>query len=72
MEEAGRVIESIQPADDGSAGDHAEVGEDAQGPKKTPLDVLTGKLEKAITDERYEDAARLRDEINQLKKNTDN
>jgi bifunctional DNase/RNase len=72
MEEAGRVIESLQPADGESGGEDAEGDKNAQAPQRTPLEVLVGKLEKAISDERYEDAARLRDEINQLKKNTDN
>jgi protein-arginine kinase activator protein McsA len=39
----------------------------------TPMDMLDRDLAKAIVDERYEDAARLRDEIKRLKTtHTDN
>jgi protein-arginine kinase activator protein McsA len=39
----------------------------------SPLEVLQRKLEQAVIDERYEDAAKARDEINRLKHtHTDN
>jgi len=69
MEEAGRVIEEKQEpgADDGVP----ETAPDAESPPKartlTPMDMLNRDLEKAVADERYEDAARLRDEIKRLK-----
>jgi protein-arginine kinase activator protein McsA len=52
--------------------------EPAKGPAKTPakpqtpLEALQSKLEKAVVEERYEDAAQLRDEINRIQKHTDN
>ena len=72
MEEAGRVLDSLEP-DPESHGD--EDDEDAEGgepSRATPLEILNRKLEKAISEERYEDAARLRDAIQNLEKNTDN
>lgn len=44
----------------------AERSEDA--PPSDPIERLTLEMQKAIEDERYEDAARLRDEINARKK----
>jgi bifunctional DNase/RNase len=41
---------------------------EAESQKTTPLDALKAKLLKAIREERYEDAAKLRDEINKLTK----
>ena len=38
----------------------------------SPLEILHEKLAKAVEEERYEDAARFRDEIDKLKKHTDN
>lgn len=64
MEEAGRVIEP--PA--GSAGGSPEA--QASKPRRGPLDHLKHALEKAIADERYEDAARLRDKIEHLTSGT--
>jgi uncharacterized protein len=37
-------------------------------PESSPIDVLKHKLEEAVREERYEDAARLRDEINKAVK----
>ena len=63
----------IAAAEAGKKGDK----EDGPPPKPkeelTPLDLLNQDLEKAVTEERYEDAARLRDEIRRLKNtHTDN
>jgi bifunctional DNase/RNase len=38
-------------------------GHAAEKPKQSPLELLKSQLERAVTDERYEDAARIRDEI---------
>lgn len=74
MDEAGRVIElSEEEKKQGelqSAGveDLLEAGDKPQAAKKlSPVDALNQKLERAVQDERYEDAARLRDEIKRLK-----
>lgn len=46
-----------------------EAGKPPAGEKAvSPLDRLKAQIQKAIDDERYEDAARLRDEINKLTK----
>ena len=37
-------------------------------PERSPIDSLKKKLEKAIKEERYEEAAKLRDEINKAVK----
>ncbi len=73
MDEAGRVIEK----DPSAEGDSVEAGEEAEKASTarplTPMDMLNRDLEKAVADERYEDAARLRDEIKRLKTtHTDN
>ena len=45
-----------------------EAGDKPQAEKKlSPLKALNEKLERAVQEERYEDAARLRDEIKRLK-----
>lgn len=74
MDEAGRVFPEAQEVsqEDGDATARAPVSEAAE-PKKqrkamTPMQVLEDDLQKAVEDERYEDAARLRDEISRLKK----
>ncbi len=74
MDEAGRVIDEKQ---DAGTGDDSEGGAESAAthrPKAlTPMDMLERDLAKAIVDERYEDAARLRDEIKRLKTtHTDN
>jgi bifunctional DNase/RNase len=73
MDEAGRLIEK-NPAEEGEAAEAAEEGEKAPAAKVlTPMDMLNRDLEKAVADERYEDAARFRDEIKRLKTtHTDN
>lgn len=55
MEQAGMVLDEAAAA---SVEGHA-----AEKPKQSPLELLKSQLERAVTDERYEDAARIRDEI---------
>jgi bifunctional DNase/RNase len=66
VEEAGRVFEDEDVSDgteDGSG--KAPEGGWAKKPshEKSPLESLKAELDQAVKDERYEDAARLRDEI---------
>ncbi len=61
MAEAGRVAEADQ-AESGSEGIKDQKGR----PRLTPRELLERQLKKAIKDERYEDAARLRDQIKHL------
>jgi bifunctional DNase/RNase len=64
MEEAGVIIPEANPD---SGAEPAETDGEKEPPHEmTPIEVLRKKLEAAITEERYEDAARLRDEINKL------
>jgi len=52
-----------------------EAGEERDEERETPmthLEKLEMDMQKAISDERYEDAAKLRDEINELKKEREN
>ena len=74
MEEAGRVIDLSEEAKEqgelrGDSQETAsEAGDKPPAEKKfSPLDALNQKLERAVQEERYEDAARLRDEIKRLK-----
>ena len=69
MEEAGRVLETLT-AEEGA--DIQQATNNGKATAKTPVDILNKKLAKAVQDERYEDAARFRDEIDRLKKHTDN
>jgi bifunctional DNase/RNase len=68
MKEAGRVFE-----EDGHEEGSSETSDgtpklpDKQSRHLTPLKALQANLEKCVEDERYEDAAKLRDEINRLK-----
>lgn len=67
MDEAGRVIELSEEEKKkgelkGGAAEHP-----AAQQKISPLDALNQELERAVQEERYEDAARLRDEIKRLK-----
>jgi bifunctional DNase/RNase len=62
MEEAGRVFNESGTEVTEMQEAHEELKED----EKTPLDNLKKELEKAVADERYEDAAKLRDEIKRL------
>jgi bifunctional DNase/RNase len=66
MDEAGRVFDQTQ-SEAGLAAPAPPAGEKASAKKLTALETLTKALEKAIAEERYEDAARLRDDINLLK-----
>jgi bifunctional DNase/RNase len=69
MEEAGRVIElGDEEKAQGELHGSVAAGEPPHQKKPlTPLAALNRKLERAVQDERYEDAARLRDEIQKLK-----
>ncbi len=61
MAEAGRIPEISKDAHDGG---HVK---DPKGrPRLTPRELLERQLQKAVKDERYEDAARIRDEIKHL------
>lgn len=64
MEEAGQVFTGAegQIEKPGESGPEAEI----KSNDLTPLDLLKEELQKAIDAERYEDAARLRDEIKRL------
>jgi Uncharacterized conserved protein len=61
MEKAGIIVtkENVQETQEKNQGDAADA---------TPLEALKEKLRKAIQEERYEDAALLRDEINKMAK----
>jgi uncharacterized protein len=82
MTEAGRVIEVTEDgkqAFEGKEGTEIARGEPEAEPKPrkekklSPLEILNGKLDEAVREERYEEAARLRDEIKRLKQtHTDN
>ena len=61
MDVAGRVLEAA-PAE---AGAHGKEPKPAAKPLNT-LDTLKQSLDKAVQEERYEDAARIRDEIKRL------
>ena len=68
MEEAGRVLDSIEQDDESAT----ETDSHEERKPLSPVEILNAKLEKAVQDGRYEDAARFRDEIYRLKKHTDN
>jgi len=71
MSEAGRILEDLEQ--DADTADMESTDDPKEDPKpKSPLEILNAKLDKAVQDERYEDAARFRDEIDRLKKHTDN
>lgn len=63
MDEAGRVF-----SDDEQLAEQKGETEDQHAPpeKLTPLEVLKRDMSKAVRDERYEDCARIRDEIARL------
>ena len=67
MNEAGRVIEA--PVEGKPAGEEktASFAEPKAPRPLSPLDILNRQLDKAVKEERYEDAAKLRDEIKGLK-----
>jgi len=60
MQEAGRQVEGEDVAESGKTYGKS-------GVKLSPLEALDGELKRAVKEERYEDAARLRDEITHLK-----
>ncbi|MBD3320929.1 MAG: hypothetical protein GF350_07550, partial [Chitinivibrionales bacterium] len=64
MDEASEVIteENVEKSSSGKG---------TEKPKLSKMDRLKQDLDKAINEERYEDAARLRDEINELSQQTD-
>jgi hypothetical protein len=64
MEEAGQVFDA---SDLTGEQPEAQTTEKHEAQKLTHIEVLEKKLNKAVTDERYEDAATLRDEIQHLK-----
>ena len=72
MADAGRVLDTLEPDEDiESMSDELEGSAEKSKPK-SPIEILNLKLEKAVKEERYEDAARFRDEIDQINKHTDN
>jgi uncharacterized protein len=70
MSEAGRILDTIIP-DEAHQSETDEPNEFSEK-SMTPLEILEKKLNDAVAAERYEDAARFRDEIGHLKKNTEN
>jgi bifunctional DNase/RNase len=69
MNEAGRILDAEEGAGQKAA---SPTGAAAAKPpeermKLTPLEALQQRLDEAVKDERYEDAAHLRDEINRIK-----
>ena len=64
MEQAGVVLG--EDAEKGAAAAPRAAAPRAQAPEASPLQKLQVALQKAVEDERYEDAARLRDEIARL------
>jgi bifunctional DNase/RNase len=65
MDEAGQVFQPPADSDREKEGEKGGEGRSAKA-RMTPLDHLKLALEKAIAAERYEEAARLRDEIKRL------
>jgi uncharacterized protein len=64
MEEAGIIIPEADDTETGTDESPQESAENRQ--EMTPVEQLRSRLETAITEERYEDAATLRDEISKL------
>ena len=60
MDEAGRIFtdEELESA--------TQPEENSEERQRTQIDTLKSDLEKAVSDERYEDAAKLRDELKRL------
>ncbi|MBA4388504.1 MAG: hypothetical protein C0404_11020 [Verrucomicrobia bacterium] len=63
MDEAGQILDAQQ-----ANVDHKDPGRKHAPPQKpmSPTEILKRDLDKAVVEERYEDAARLRDEIKRL------
>lgn len=72
LTEAGRVLDTIVPDEAHGEDPFNTSNEDDPTLPMTPLEILQKKLNEAIEAERYEDAARFRDEIDHLNKHTDN
>ncbi|MDI6774392.1 MAG: bifunctional nuclease family protein [Verrucomicrobiota bacterium] len=71
MEEAGRVFPEAEVVAEGEGGEVEQTtGQKKEARKKalSPVEILQADLRKAVEEERYEDAAKLRDEIERLKK----
>lgn len=64
--EEGQPAESAQPESGPQAAQ--EIGQAKQEDDAESIDVLRAKLDEAVREERYEDAAKLRDRINSLSK----
>jgi uncharacterized protein len=66
MDEAGRVFEAPETPStpSGESADGTATGN--AGEKLSPVELLKQNLGKAVKDERYEDAARIRDEIRRI------
>jgi len=68
MEEAGRIFDADgEETVEGAGGAEGGAKKTAPRQKLTPLESLERDLSTAVEEERYEDAAKLRDEINRLK-----
>lgn len=72
MESAGRVLDDLRAEQEPIRNGMEDAKPEPARKPLSPIEQLNDKLERAVSDERYEDAARLRDEINRLKKHTDN
>lgn len=64
MDEAGVIIPEAQQTENEEMPESDEASETQH--ELTPIEILRKKLEAAVAEERYEDAARIRDEINKL------
>ncbi len=67
MDEAGQVFADSGKGAANPSGDPTP--ESVRKKYRTPIETLQANLDKAVTDERYEDAAKIRDEIERVKKN---
>jgi len=66
MDEAGRVFEVSETAKSPSGEAAAGTATGSSGGKLSPVELLKQNLAKAVKDERYEDAAGIRDEIRRI------
>lgn len=67
MDEAGRVLEKNEARPEGAVAEGEKDAEEEKTTTLSPVEALERELEKAVQEERYEDAARLRDELRKLK-----
>ena len=72
LEEAGRILEDGETEAAGDNPLRAAAPPKPPSKPRTPVEILNAKLEQAIAEERFEDAARLRDEISRLKQHAAN